>query len=77
MIKFLLDNGLSILVYAIGIYASVIVLKQELKDLKEKVNEDLARIEEKQDKHNKVVERTFILETEVKNIKKILDKAGL
>ena len=77
MIKFLLDNGLSILVYAIGIYASVIVLKQELKDLKEKVNEDLARIEAKQDKHNKVVERTFILETEVKNIKKILDKAGL
>ena len=77
MSKFLIDNGLSILVYAIGIYASVMVLKQELKDLKEKVNEDLARIEEKQDKHNKVVERTFILETEVKNIKKILDKAGL
>ena len=77
MSKFLLDNGLSILVYAIGIYASVIVLKQELKDLKEKVNEDLARIEEKQDKHNKVIERTFVLETEVKNIKEILDKAGL
>ena len=77
MSKFLLDNGLSILVYAIGIYASVVVLKQELKDLKEKVNEDLARIEEKQDKHNKVIERTFVLETEVKNIKEILDKAGL
>ena len=77
MSKFLLDNGLSILVYAVGIYASVIVLKQELKDLKEKVNEDLARIEEKQDKHNKVMERTFVLETEVKNIKEILDKAGL
>lgn len=77
MTKFLIDNGLSILVYAIGIYASVIVLKQELKDLKEKVNEDLARIEEKQDKHNKVMERTFVLETEVKNIKEILDKAGL
>ena len=77
MSKFLLDNGLSILVYAIGIYASVVVLKQELKDLKEKVNEDLARIEEKQDRHNKVIERTFVLETEVKNIKEILDKAGL
>lgn len=60
----------SIMEFRVEQEKQLLVIGQQINGIKE----DVKRLEEKQDKHNAVIERTFKLEQKVEDMEKIIKK---